>query len=333
MELPKFSRSDILMSRGQTFKEETGSSEFHKYQNFLKAFHKLFWFSYRKDFPSISPSPYTSDVGWGCMLRSGQMMLAHALQYHSLQNIIQDTEDGKQLILRSFEDSSEAPFSIHRISQLGTKYGKEIGVWYGPSTIAQTISDLIGIHMNDSSNSLVAYVAKESSIYLDEITSVCSKSNLHEWSSVFIIIPLRLGLENINPIYIPQLKFIFTFPQTLGIIGGKPRAAVYFVAFQDDYLFYLDPHTVQPYVKMNDKFSDETFHCPVPRKVSISAIDPSLALGFYCKTKSDLDDFLKRVQQLSENEHPLFTLGAEAPDYLKKEEITLEQFEEDVVIL
>ena len=38
------------------------------------------WFSYRKDFPAIGDSGMTSDRGWGCMLRCGQMVVAESLQ-------------------------------------------------------------------------------------------------------------------------------------------------------------------------------------------------------------------------------------------------------------
>lgn len=37
------------------------------------------WLTYREGFPNIGTSRYTNDVGWGCMLRAGQMLLAHAL--------------------------------------------------------------------------------------------------------------------------------------------------------------------------------------------------------------------------------------------------------------
>lgn len=49
---------------------------------------------------------------------------------------------------------------------------------------------------------------------------------------MLIMVPLRLGLENLNEDYIPVLKETFSIPQSLGIAGGKPRASLYFVANQ-----------------------------------------------------------------------------------------------------
>ena len=45
--------------------------------------------------------------------------------------------------------------------------------------------------------------------------------------------------------YIPSLRGVFTFPQSLGILGGKPGASTYIVGVQDDKALYLDPHEVQ----------------------------------------------------------------------------------------
>lgn len=46
--------------------------------------------------------------------------------------------------------------------------------------------------------------------------------------------------------YIPLLWETFTFPQSLGILGGRPGASTYIVGIQDNKALYLDPHEVQP---------------------------------------------------------------------------------------
>lgn len=49
--------------------DPTSKNEIKLYQkDFLAQIQKLYWFTYRKDFPLLGGF-YSSDVGWGCMLR------------------------------------------------------------------------------------------------------------------------------------------------------------------------------------------------------------------------------------------------------------------------
>ena len=53
-------------------------------KHFVEHFLTITWLTYRKNFPPIEGTQITTDCGWGCMVRSGQMMLATALNYHLL---------------------------------------------------------------------------------------------------------------------------------------------------------------------------------------------------------------------------------------------------------
>jgi len=131
---------------------------------------------------------------------------------------------------------------------------------------------------------------------------------------LLILVPLVLGVEKINPRYVPSLRETFTFPQSLGIVGGKPGASTYIVGVQDDQALYLDPHEVQQVVEiLPDNIGVETgsYHCSVVRQMPLNAIDPSLAIGFYCRNRDDFDDLCARASDLASKSDgaPLFTVA------------------------
>jgi cysteine protease ATG4 len=94
--------------------------------------------------------------------------------------------------------------------------------------------------LNDKFNS-----NKKNSLY-PTLESVTTENNSARWlTSVLILVPLRLGLNELDLTYEEYLKEALKLPQTVGIIGGSPRHAVYILGFQDDSFIDLDPHFSQ----------------------------------------------------------------------------------------
>ncbi|KAI8991967.1 hypothetical protein BDF20DRAFT_847551 [Mycotypha africana] len=147
--------------------------------DFYEDFTSRLWMTYRHNYPPIRPSSHKTDIGWGCMLRSGQSLLANTLLIHSLsrdwrrqkQTPAERKQYGK--IIQWFLDelSPRAPFSIHRIALLGKQLGKNIGEWFGPSTISQVLQALVS---DFKPANLSVYIATDGVVYMDGIQDVTS---------------------------------------------------------------------------------------------------------------------------------------------------------------
>ena len=163
--------------------------------------------------------------------------------------------------------SAEAPFSVHRFAAEGEKLGKQVGEWFGPSTAAGAIKSLANAF--EPANLGVA-LAIDTTVYRSEVFGVaaCGNSDVTQWNRpVLILVPLRLGLNGVNPIYFSSIKHYFMLPQCVGIAGGRPSSSYYFVGAQGDSLFYIDPHHTRPSIKA----------VPVPSQLDDAARNLSLS--------------------------------------------------------
>ncbi|KAI4294964.1 hypothetical protein MLD38_040758 [Melastoma candidum] len=303
----------------------------------LAAFHLDFssriLFTYRKGFEAFEDSGYTSDVNWGCMLRSSQMLVAQALLFHKMGRSWRKLP-GKPLdqeyvqILTLFGDSSTCPFSIHNLIRAGKAYDLAIGSWVGPYAVCRSWENLFrtfrAVNPEEAIIPMAVIVVSGDEdgerggapvLCMEDVKRHClevARSDV-EWMPILLLVPLVLGLEKINPRYGPLLRATFSFPQSVGILGGKPGASTYIVGVQDENLLYLDPHDVQLVASISTENSEadtSSYHCNVIRHFPIDLLDSSLAIGFYCQDRNDFHDFCYRATKLADESDgaPLFTV-------------------------
>lgn len=332
-----------------------------KYEDIQNAIKACLWFTYRKGFPAIGGTGPTSDAGWGCMLRSGQMILGQALIRRHLGRDwtwnAQDKNITYMMVLKSFLDKKDSFYSIHQIAQMGVSEGKAIGSWFGPNTVSQVLRKLAQF---DEWSKIAIHVAMDNTVIINDMRVLCksqsnspvteSESNVANnldtelattvrhrrhnqtgcnvistteeplWRPLVLFIPLRLGLSTMNMIYETALKKCFSIRQSIGCIGGKPNHASYFIGCYGSKLLYLDPHVTQNTV-FPERFSDipdETFHCCIspPLSMNITAIDPSLALGFYCDTEIEFDELCTSLREINKSSsRPIFEILDERPPH------------------
>lgn len=278
---------------------------------FLQDYERIFWVTYREDFRSLQEDKLiNSDMGWGCTIRVGQMMLLECLK-----RCIQVPE--WQLLWQIQENLEKAPYSLHKIVKLGENFNKFAGDWYSPSNIACIISLLIDQH---DSSILKTYLSMNCTIYEDQLYSKCCGLSLDQfrntckciiedyldlgdhcayckkeliqcsWTSpIFIQIPIMLGIKTLLPEYIDTLKFILDSEFCVGIIGGKPRMALFIVGYCQDSFIVLDPHYVQKAPNSVFEFKErmKSYHCSEPVHIKFTETEGSFCLGFVVKNENE----------------------------------------------
>ncbi|KAG8305445.1 hypothetical protein J6590_069783 [Homalodisca vitripennis] len=237
------------------------------------------------------------------MLRCGQMLIGQALLFLHLGRDWRwnaQCRDRTYLrILRMFEDRRTAPYSIHQIALMGASEGKQVGEWFGPNTVAQVLRQVLAhrrintkLSVYDEWSSVAFHVALDNTIVINDVRRLCTEAprpgelrrRVRHWKPLVLVIPLRLGITDINPVYVQAIKASFTFKQSLGLIGGKPNHALYFIGCVGNDVIFLDPHTTQSIGVVNgkehehDSKMDSSYHCSQANRLHILNMDPSVAV-------------------------------------------------------
>lgn len=134
---------------------------------------------------------------------------------------------------------------------------------------------------------------------------------------LLIVVFAKIGLSKPNPEYLPFIKEILTFPESVGMLGGKPGLAYYIMGHVEDKLIYLDPHFVQESLKSRKDLDDETlfstYFSSSIRYLSLEDIDTSVGFAFWIKDEVEFERFVKRFKYASKKKESFLCMEANAP--------------------
>jgi cysteine protease ATG4 len=261
-------------------------------------------------------------------------------------------------------------YSLHQMVAAGLGLGVLPGEWYGPTTACHVLRELNELHCShlqkrhkvnkDQIQKMFRiHVATEGCIYLDTISNLMTNareqsaevlladdplrippstsSTTQEWeTSLLLLLPLRLGIQSIpTESYGASLSKLLALSQSVGMLGGTPRHALWFYGAEDiDWTstkvggwYGLDPHITQPAPRgeleeiSNNNTSNNntnyrwkvhldeeylrslhigtTSHSNHERSIPLSKLDPTLALGFYITNYNDFASFRQSVHSLN----------------------------------
>ena len=308
------------------------------------------WVTYRSGFSMMGSSGLTTDAGWGCTIRSGQMLLANCLFLHfkgrewRRKGLSEGDEDEKEWVKEILSLFYDTPLqnhylSIHNVVAQGKAFGITPGHWVGPYVLSQTFGKII--NGRGQLSPLALYLAASEAggiptLYKSKGYAQATNTNLEKqdsiegksWKPLLILIPVTLGVTpSINPCYVPQILTVLSMPQSVGIIGGKPGSSVYVVGRQGERILYLDPHTLKPshldqdasYAAAKENEVIDSYFCDSIHHMLAAKLDPSLALGFYCRSKAAFDNLYNRLERLNKK-HPTTSLVSIAEEPLPEKE-------------
>ena len=274
------------------------------------------YFTYRNKLAVSLSNGGTHDAGWGCMIRTGQMMLCEVMKRLFLSpggmtKLIPPAEptssstrprsgavalsdsarrleaekatmDPPDLVYSWFFDTPEAPFGLHRITECGTRFGVPVGTWFSPSVTCKVFEELCNRGGHEPvQNHMTVVNALDQAVYRD----VLLKEVCVENKSVLLLVPVMLGIGTVSKQYLPVIHKMLEMKTCVGIVGGKPKQSLFFVGHQQDQLFYLDPHVVQPAFaskKTLGELGGRRGTC------ATSSIDPCMLLCFFFEDDDDV---------------------------------------------
>jgi cysteine protease ATG4 len=270
---PPDSTASSIDSTQISYESAAGGQDGGWPSSFLDDFEARIWLTYRSNFPAIAksqdpkalssmsfkvrlsqlvdPGGFTSDTGWGCMIRSGQSLLANTLvmlqlgrglpifwiPWISQSNYVQIGAADHQ-VLRSGRSYHYSQMTLvlpilftdswNMVLLLAANIlGNGLDHQRLPVAFSKTYLKVIIKHTNSEraltntrkpSDVRVYITGDGSDVYEDAFMSIARPDGVR-FIPTLILVGTRLGLEKITPVYWEALKSSLQMPQSIGIAG------------------------------------------------------------------------------------------------------------------
>lgn len=127
-----------------------------------------------------------------------------------------------------FGDSEASPFSIHNLIQSGKTYGLAAGSWVGPYATCRSWEILVRskreevVDCTELPLPMAIYIVSGDEdgerggapvLCIEDARRRCYEfyQGQSDWAPILLLVPLVLGLENVNPRFVILQIFISTF--------------------------------------------------------------------------------------------------------------------------
>ena len=218
---------------------------------------------------------FTNDVGWGCTIRSTQMLLANAILQEKTDLSPVTAKVCNEIVKDNIHDDTnlESPFSIQNIVDCGISYGIVPKQWFTPSQGAKCISDISKKLRDD-------WLPFSIAVYGSQATGTFCYPAL-------IMAPIRFGNDRLNSIYEPVIASMIQDKRFRGLICGKGNSSYFVCGIEkkDNYVIYLDPHEMRTVSDRN--YMPSTFN-----HTSIEKLQPTMCVAFAAANETDLQSLV-----------------------------------------
>lgn len=232
-------------------------------------------------------------------------------------------------------------YSIQKIVRIGNaEFKLEPGSWLTPSHITYILEQLHNSNPLRGYEGMKILAFNNNTLFYEQVLNMlgysvcrCQKvvlkcSSCHakppdKSVAVLLLLLSRIGLDTPQPDYREVVMKMLELKQFVGMIGGKPKKALFFVGHEErQELIYLDPHYVQECVtRRNLEAMLHTFSCDSYRTINYTNIDPSLGFGFLINNISDLEELHRSFSAIIAQHKEDFFMFSEiqTPGYVKQE--------------